>query len=84
MSVYRKNKSGLTTTKFHNEFYHQKRIELAVLLNHYHDYKYSDKAMEVIGFHLSELMKSKEKPGLNVKKWGVFKALKKIQKRIFP
>ena len=58
MSVYRKTESGISSRKEIVDSFHQKRIELANLLNLYHDYKYSEKVNEVIEYHKKHIKKS--------------------------
>ncbi len=76
MSVYRKTENGITGNKAIVDTFHQKRVELAVFLNQYHEYKYSEKAEEVIEYHRRHLKRTA--PGFI---GYIKKALKKILKR---
>ena len=58
MSVYRRNVSGVTSGESRIK-YHKNRIALNQALNAYFDYKFNQKATEVIGYHKNELFKLK-------------------------
>ncbi len=51
MSVYRKHSAGLTELKNLKDNFHQNRILLINYLNEYHDFKYQQKASDVIAYH---------------------------------
>lgn len=66
MSVYRKHENGITNTAYVTNNFHQKRIKLMNYLNEYHDFKYNDKAMEVIDYHKQAILKEQKENENNV------------------
>ena len=48
MSIYRKHEAGITETVNVKEFFYENRIELINFLDEYHDYKYHEKAANII------------------------------------
>ena len=57
MSVYRKHEKGITSSLPLKNSYHQNRIELMMHLDKFHNFKYFQKANEVIQFHRDEIKK---------------------------
>ncbi|MGE4440331.1 MAG: glycosyltransferase [Desulfomicrobium sp.] len=56
MSVYRKHSAGLTELKDLKDNFHQNRIILINFLNEYHDFKYQNKASDVIAYHNRQII----------------------------
>ena len=86
MSVYRKHEGSTTNSIIHKKSFHKDRIELVKFLNRFHQFKYRDKAKQVIAVRRQIIREQRNnsmllasiKKTLSVCKKVVEKSLKKM------